>query len=182
MPIQIGANSESEWTPRFPGLSDAESCGEWDTGIPIVHKVRDRDEDYWDKYRGTPKGFVSLKAGQEMGNRWGSSTGMRVDKSDISSEELSIQLRENLKAEDAGLILRNLRSDAEKSVESPVDFGQLFIGFSFFVIFAVLAIAGMLFNFQLEQRREQIGLLRGLGWKPRKIKMLFWGEAYRLPL
>ena len=178
MPIQIGANSESEWTPRFPGLSDAESCGEWDTGIPIVHKVRDRDEDYWDKYRGTPKGFVSLKAGQEMwGNRWGSSTGMRVDKSDISSEELSIQLRENLKAEDAGLILRNLRSDAEKSVESPVDFGQLFIGFSFFVIFAVLAIAGMLFNFQLEQRREQIGLLRGLGWKPRKIKMLFWGEG-----
>ena len=79
MPQAVPEKQESDWTPRFPGLSDAESCGEWDTGIPIVHKVRDRDEHYWDEYRGTPKGFVSLKAGQEMwGNRWGSLTGLRM--------------------------------------------------------------------------------------------------------
>ena len=171
---------ESEWTPRFPGLSDAESCGEWDTGIPIVHKVRDRDEDYWDQYRGTPKGFVSLKAGQEMwGNRWGSLTGLRIGagKNEYSSDELAARLRENLKAEDAGLVLRGLRSDAEQSVESPVDFGQLFMGFSFFVITAVLAITGMLFTFSLEQRSQQIGLLRALGWKIRRIKMVFWEKV-----
>ena len=51
MPSPVAEEKESDWTPRFPGLSDAESCGEWDTGIPIVHKVRDRDEDYWDEYR-----------------------------------------------------------------------------------------------------------------------------------
>ena len=44
MPSPVVRRKKSEWTPRFPGLSDAESCGEWDTGIPIVHKVRDRDE------------------------------------------------------------------------------------------------------------------------------------------
>ena len=148
-----------------------------------MHKVRDRDEDYWDKYRGTPKGFVSLKAGQEMwGNRWGSSTGMRVDKSDISSEELSIQLRENLKAEDAGLILRNLRSDAEKSVESPVDFGQLFIGFSFFVIFAVLAIAGMLLIFNLNNEENKLVFYGVWGGNLERLKCCFGGKAYRLPL
>ena len=38
MPNPVPEDLESDWTPRFPGLSDAESCGEWDTGIPIVHK------------------------------------------------------------------------------------------------------------------------------------------------
>ena len=51
-------------------------------------------------------------------------------------------------------------ADAKQSIESPVDFGQLFMGFSFFVITAVLAITGMLFIFSLEQRSKQIGLLR----------------------
>ena len=178
LPNPTAEGQESEWTPRFPGLSDAESCGEWDTGVPIVHKIRDRDEEYWDQYRGTPKGFVSLTAGQEMwGNRWGSLTGLRIGKTEYSSEELAIRLRKNLKAEDAGLVLRGLRSDAAESVESPVDFGQLFMGFSFFVILAVLAITGMLFNFSLEQRSKQIGLLRALGWKTGRIKIVFWGEG-----
>ena len=183
MPSPVAEEKESDWTPRFPGLSDAESCGEWDTGIPIVHKVRDRDEDYWDEYRGTPKGFVSLKAGQEMwGNRWGSLTGLRIGKNEYSSDDLAIRLRENLKAEDAGLVLRGLRSDAKQAVESPVDFGQLFMGFSFFVIMAVLAITGMLFTFSLEQRSKHIGLLRALGWKMRRIKMVFWGEGFAVAI
>jgi len=178
MPQAVPEKQESDWTPRFPGLSDAESCGEWDTGIPIVHKVRDRDEHYWDKYRGTPKGFVSLKAGQEMwGNRWGSLTGLRMDKGNISKEEIKKRLRKNLHAEDAGLVLRDLRTDAQKAVESPVDFGQLFMGFSFFVIMAALAITGMLFSFSLEQRSQQIGVLRAVGWKTIKLRLVYWGEG-----
>ena len=178
MPQIVPENKESDWTPRFPGLSDAESCGEWDTGIPIIHKVRDRDEDYWEKYRGTPKGFVSLAAGQQMwGNRWGSLTGLRIDKSNISREEIKKSLRANLYAEDAGLVLRSLREDAQKAVESPVDFGQLFMGFSFFVIMAALAITGMLFSFSLEQRSQQIGVLRAVGWKTKKLRLVYWGEG-----
>ena len=178
MPQAVPENQESDWTPRFPGLSDAESCGEWDTGIPIVHKVRDRDEHYWDAYRGTPKGFVSLKAGQEMwGNRWGSLTGLRMNKGNISKEEIKKRLRKNLHAEDAGLVLRGLRADAQKAVESPVDFGQLFLGFSFFVIMAALAITGMLFSFSLEQRSQQIGVLRAVGWKTIKLRLVYWAEG-----
>ena len=178
MPKPVQEDYESDWTPRFPGLSDAESCGEWDTGIPIVHKVRDRDEDYWDKYRGSPKGFISLNAGQEMwGNRWGSLTGVRINRENISKETVRERLRKNLKAEDAGLILRSLRSDVQKSVESPIDFGQLFMGFSVFVIVAVLAITGMMFGFSLEQRSQQIGLLRAVGWKTFNIRLVYWGEG-----
>ena len=178
MPQVVPENQESDWTPRFPGLSDAESCGEWDTGIPIVHKVRDRDENYWDEFRGTPKGFISLKAGQEMwGNRWGSLTGLRIDKGNFSKEEIKKNLRENLHAKDAGLVLRSLRADAQKAAESPVDFGQLFMGFSFFVILAALAITGMLFSFSLEQRSQQIGVLRAVGWKTLKLRQVYWGEG-----
>ena len=178
MPNPVPEKEQSDWTPRFPGLSDAESCGEWDTGIPIVHKVRDRDEDYWDKFKGSPKGFVSLQAGQEMwGNRWGSLTGLRINRNVLSKEEIEENLRKNLSAEDAGLVLRGLRTDAIESAASPVDFGQLFMGFSFFVIVAVLAITAMLFTFSLEQRGHQIGLLRAVGWKSFKIKIVFWGEG-----
>ena len=93
LPALLPEDQESEWTPRFPGLSDAESCGEWDTGIPIVHKVRDHDE-YWDEYRGTPKGFVSLKAGQEMWETGGVLTGLRIGKNKYSNDELAVRLRE----------------------------------------------------------------------------------------
>ena len=65
------------------------------------------------------------------GNRWGSLTGVRIDKENFSKEDIKKTLRKNLQAEDAGLVLRNLRTDAQKAVESPVDFGQLFMGFGF---------------------------------------------------
>jgi putative ABC transport system permease protein len=178
MPDPIPDGQESDWTPRFPGLHDAESCGEWDTGIPIVHEIRPKDEDYWDRYRGTPKAFVSLKAGQSMwGNRWGSLTGIRIGKSEGEVKEIATRLRQNLQAEDAGLLLRDLKADASKSTDSPVDFSQLFLGFSCFVILAALAITAMLFTFSIEQRSEQVGLLRALGFKSSKIRLVFWGEG-----
>lgn len=87
------------------------------------------------------------------------------------------RLRQNLQAEDTGLLLRDLKADASKSTDSPVDFSQLFLGFSCFVILAALAITAMLFTFSIEQRSEQVGLLRALGFKSSKIRLVFWGEA-----
>ncbi len=178
MPSVVPEDQESDWTPRFPGLSDAESCGEWDTGIPIVHEVRDRDEDYWNKYRGSPKAFVSLKAGREMwGNRWGSLTGLRIGKEELTQEDLESELRKILRSEDAGLVLNELRSDAAASVESPVDFRQLFLGFSLFIMIAVLSITGMTFAFSIEQRNKQMGILGAVGWKIGRIRQVFWLEG-----
>ncbi|MHC4584822.1 MAG: ABC transporter permease [Planctomycetota bacterium] len=52
--------------PDFPGLADAENCRDWDPGIPIdLDEIRKQDEDYWQEYRGTPKAFVTLRAGQK---------------------------------------------------------------------------------------------------------------------
>jgi putative ABC transport system permease protein len=183
MPEPVPEGQESDWTPRFPGLSDAESCGEWDTGIPITHKIRPRDEQYWDEYRGTPKGFVSLVAGQRMwNNRWGSLTGMRLRREGNSTSVLGADLQSLLSAEEAGLIFSSLREDAKAGVESPVDFGQLFVAFSFFVILAALALTGMLFSFSMQQRNRQAGLLLALGYSTRKVRLLFLGEGFCVSL
>ena len=181
LPAKVPEDQESDWTPLFPGLSDAESCGEWDTGIPIKHKVRPKDEDYWDAYRGSPKAFVSLAAGQSMwGNRWGSLTGLRVAKAEASREDINKALRSELTAAEAGLLFRSLRQDASAAAESPIDFGQLFLGFSAFVIVAAMALTGMLFAFTMEQRNRQAGLLLALGIPRKKVRRLFLAEGLLL--
>ena len=181
LPPNLPEDEESDWTPQFPGLSEAESCGEWDTGIPIKHEVRQQDEEYWDNHRGSPKAFVTLSAGQAMwGNRWGSLTGLRVRKSEVSREDLEKSLRVKLSASEAGLLFRPLGADASDAAESPVDFGQLFLGFSFFVIVAAMALTGMLFAFVMEQRNRQAGLLLAVGIPCNKVRLLFLAEGLLL--
>ena len=70
---------DTSWMPDFPGLADKKNCRDWQPGFAIdTTKIRDKDEAYWEKYRGTPKAFVNLKVGQEMwGNRWGNVTAIR---------------------------------------------------------------------------------------------------------
>jgi ABC-type antimicrobial peptide transport system permease subunit len=58
--------------PDFPGVAGAEKAGDWETGFPLVHEIRSKDDKYWSDYRGTPKAFVSLKTGQRL---WASHLG-----------------------------------------------------------------------------------------------------------
>ncbi|HMP83597.1 MAG TPA: ABC transporter permease [Verrucomicrobiota bacterium] len=70
--------SDRTLMPDFPGIEKAESTSDWDAGFPLVHKIRQKDEDYWKQHRGTPKAFVTLAAGQKMwGNRFGNLTTIR---------------------------------------------------------------------------------------------------------
>ncbi len=64
--------------PEFPGIEKAERTQDWDAGFPLTLKIRDQDEAYWKQWRGTPKAFVTLAAGQKMwGNRFGNLTAIR---------------------------------------------------------------------------------------------------------
>ena len=65
--------------PDFPGIAKAEKTENWDAGFAIdMKKIRPKDEQYWKEYRGTPKAFVTLAAGQRMwGNRFGDVTAIR---------------------------------------------------------------------------------------------------------
>ena len=70
--------SDRTLMPDFPGIEKAENASDWDAGFPLVYKIRSQDEKYWHDYRGTPKAFVTLAAGQKMwGNRFGNLTAIR---------------------------------------------------------------------------------------------------------
>src|SRR5213075_922101 len=78
VPIK-GIYGDRTLMPDFPGMTTAENCRDWDTGFPIkTDRIRDKDEGYWHRYRGTPKAFVTLRAGQQMwSNRFGNLTAVR---------------------------------------------------------------------------------------------------------
>ncbi|HTH46163.1 MAG TPA: hypothetical protein VMB21_01500, partial [Candidatus Limnocylindria bacterium] len=73
-----GLYADRTLMPEFPGLTKAESTRDWDAGFDLVHPIRDQDEAYWKQWRGTPKAFITLAAGQKMwANRFGDLTAIR---------------------------------------------------------------------------------------------------------
>ena len=169
---------DTSWTPPFPGVSEAENCRDWDPGIPIdTSRIRPKDEDYWDKFRGTPKAFINLKTGQQMWqNRFGNLTAIRYPASHDAAE-LERMLLAKLDPAQLGLAFQPVRDQALAAARESMDFGQLFIGFSFFLIAAALLLMAMLFVFNLEQRSEEAGLLLALGFRPAQVKQIFLLEG-----
>ncbi len=66
------AAADPHLTPELKGVTDADSIGDWDVPFKLVEKIRPQDEDYWDKYRTTPKAFVSLALAKR---RWATPLG-----------------------------------------------------------------------------------------------------------
>ncbi|MGV3532797.1 MAG: FtsX-like permease family protein [Chthoniobacteraceae bacterium] len=171
------------WMPDFPGLTDAENCRDWEPGFAMdMGKIRDKDEEYWDKYRGTPKAFVNIMVGQEMwGNRWGDLTSIRY-RADVNPDQIASTLRAQLTPEQIGMTFVPVAEQAFAATDAPVDFGQLFLSFSFFLLVAAAVLTALLFVFSLEQRSDQTGLLLALGLPQRQVRRLFLAEGALLAL
>lgn len=167
------------WTPEFPGVSDVDNCRDWEPGIPMDMKaIRDKDEAYWDEYKGTPKAFISLAAGQKLwSNRFGQITAIRLADEGQTVEAKTNVLTLRLNLADIGLVPRALRGEARAAAKGSVDFGGLFIGLSMFLIAAALVFAALLFLFTLERRAAQIGLLMAVGWTRGMVRSAWLREA-----
>ncbi len=178
-----GLHADQTLMPDFPGLAKAESTHEWDAGFPLTHKIRKKDDDYWKQHRGTPKAFVTLRAGQGMwGNRFGNLTAIRFPipaGEDAAPFQARVEstLSANLDPESLGLRFERVREQALKSAGQSQDFGGLFIGFSFFLIGAALILMGLLFTFGVQQRAAEIGTLLALGFTPKQVRGLFLLEG-----
>jgi ABC-type antimicrobial peptide transport system permease subunit len=174
--------------PEFPGLAKAESTHDWDAGFPLVYPIRAKDEAYWKAYRGTPKAFITLAAGQAMwANRFGALTTVRYDVptntfASTYREAVYRNLLANLQPDDVGLRFEPVREQALKAADQAQDFGQLFLGFSIFLITAALLLMALLFQFGLEQRAAEVGTLLALGFTPRQVRRLFLREGAMLAL
>ncbi len=177
-----GLAADRTWMPAFPGVADAEDSRDWDPGLPLdLGRIRDKDETYWDDHRGTPKAFLPLAAGAELwGNRWGTYTNLRIKNIDANS--LEEKMLAALEPQMGQLMVRNFRAEALGSAQSPVDFGGLFIGMSFFLIVAAISLTAMLFNFSLLQRNRESGLLAAVGIPGKRLLRWRLGEGLCLLL
>ena len=166
---------DRDLAPAFPGLVDAESCRDWEPGFPIdLSRIRPRDEAYWDEYRGTPKAFVTLAAAESMwSNRYGRLTALRLPGNATLSEDIAARVDPAL----LGLYFTPVRERALAAGVEGVDFGGLFLGLSFFLIFSALLLTSLLFVFGAQQRSEEVGVLLALGWTPGQVRRLLLGEA-----
>ena len=178
-----GIHGDRTLMPEIPGLAKAESTHEWDAGFPLVHKVRDEDEAYWKKYRGTPKAFVTLAAGQQMwANRFGNLTAIRFpipsnrNASNVAAA-VETSLLSGISPASLGLRFEPVRAQALAGASQSQDFGGLFIGFSFFLIIAALILMALLFQFGIEQRTNEVGTLLALGFTPARVRNLLLGEG-----
>jgi len=181
-----GIYADRTLMPEFPGLAKAESTHDWDAGFPLVYPIRDKDEAYWKTYRGTPKAFVTLAAGQAMwANRFGSLTAIRYDVptntfASTCREAVYRNLLANLRPEDVGLRFEAVREQALKAAAQGQDFGQLFLGFSLFLVVAALLLMALLFQLGLEQRAAEVGIMLALGLTPKQVRRLLLAEGAAL--
>lgn len=174
---------DRSWTPEFPGIFEVEGLDKWEPGIPIdKDKIRDKDEEFWDEHKATPKAFVTIAAARKMwSNRFGQTTSIRF-REGKDSEKLADNFRENMTLEDVGISFRDLAGEARSAVAQSMDFGQLFAYMSFFIIISALVLTGLVFVFGIEQRSHQIGLFLAMGFTRRKVRRLFIFEAMILAL
>jgi ABC-type antimicrobial peptide transport system permease subunit len=183
-----GIYADRTLMPEFPGLAKAERTRDWDAGFPLIYPIRAKDEAYWKTYRGTPKAFVTLAAGQAMwANRFGSLTAVRYEVptntfANTSREAVYRNLLANLKPGDVGLRFEPVREQALKSAAQSQDFAQLFLGFSFFLVVAALLLMALLFQLGLEQRATEVGILLALGLTPKQVRRILLIEGVALAL
>ena len=174
------ASVRPDWTPPFPGIMDAPSCRSWKPGVAMdMTKFRKKDDDYWEKYRATPKFFISLAAGQELwSNRFGDLTSLRVPAEAIKGPETVLEeLRERIGLADLGLVIATPAESARVAVDESYDLGSLFLAMSFFLILTALMLVGLMFLFNVETRTTQLGVLRAVGWPAKQVRRLLVAEA-----
>ncbi len=159
-----GIYADQGLMPDFPGLASEDNCRDWDPGIPVdLNNIRRKDEVYWDFHGGTPKAFITLNAAQNMWkNRFGDLTAIRFVQDNIAGIEQRI--KNVLHPKDFGFIFQPLKEEGIRASRESVDFAELFLGLSFFVIIAALLLTSLLFVLTIGQRAQETGLYIALGY------------------
>ncbi|MDX1283662.1 MAG: ABC transporter permease [Draconibacterium sp.] len=170
--------------PHLPGLSDAGHCREWEAGVPIdLDAIRDKDEEYWDDYKGTPKAFVSTEKALEMwSNRFGNYTAVRYPAETFDEGKYNEIFAREIAPADLGMAIEPIRDQGIKAAENGTDFSGLFIGLSFFLLAASIILTALLFRFNLENRSAQIGLLAALGFRQKQVRSFYISEGFVISL
>lgn len=173
-----GIWADSLLMPEFPGISGSETCSGWDAGVPVsLNDIRKKDEDYWKRYRGTPKAFINYDKGKEIwGSNFGQATAMRFP-GNLSEKQIIGKLAGNLDPEKNGFTITDIYRESMRAADESTDFSTLFISLSIFLIIAAIVLLSLAITSYLESKREQIRAYFALGFKSSWIKRLLISES-----
>jgi len=186
--LQEAAN-DTGFTPNVPGVTDAETYNDWREPFPLKRdEITERDDDYWEEYRTTPKMFLSLAAAQELwSSKYGNLTSLRIaphSENGTTLEQLQqrfeVEFPAGLKPTQTGLFVQPIQLQGLQAAQGTTDFTGLFIGFSFFLILSAVILIGLLFRLGIEQRMSEFGLLSAVGLSPKQVRRLFLFEGTAL--
>ena len=188
VPIE-GLIADTDIIPQFPGIHETENISEWNPPFPLDYSViRDKDEEYWDRYKTTAKAFISLQTGQRLWkNRFGELTSIRFGRipgQNIQETRTIIEseLLSRLEPEQLGFQFIPIRSDGLKSAKGSSDFALLFSSMSGFIIIAATVLIGLVFKLGVEQRSREIGILQSMGYTMKKTRGRLLSEGILLTL
>lgn len=161
---------------EFPGLSNVETCTDWDSDLPInMDRIKKIDEDYWYDYKQTPKAIVAYYAVKDdWGNSFGTATALKGNWKQTEGVSLidSKALITTVSPRESGLY----------AAKHGTDFSSLFMALGFFIILsAILLIQNPLLE-MFALRKNEIDLYRQLGFKSKDIKLLLSREAFSVML
>lgn len=181
------AVADPGYVPTYKGVTDAAHLSDWDPPFPMDLKmIRPADEAYWDRYRTSPKAFLVLEDARrrfsEKDRRFGQLTSMRFTVAEgqslaAAAHRFGLGLIAALSPDEIGTRIDYVRDNAVAASAGTTDFGGLFIGFSFFLIVAAAILVALLFRLNVERRAEEIGTLRAIGWRGRRVARLFLTEG-----
>jgi ABC-type antimicrobial peptide transport system permease subunit len=174
--------ADPKLTPDLPGVTDQKSIDDWKLPFELVEKIRPQDEEYWDKYRTTPKAFVSLATAKKWWpSRWGTISLLRLPQEMIPSKAestyVSDLLLRSLAPADLGMTFLPVKSQGLAAASGTTPFEGLFLGFSFFLIAAAVMLISLLFQLGVEQRGTELGTLAAVGVTRRQMTKLLSREG-----
>ena len=175
-----GPADDPDITPPFPGITDKLTIGQWNPPFPYDAKrikSNDENEKFWQRYKTTPKAYVTQAAGEKLfGSRYGWVTSVRVAPPD-ALKQLEPAIRGHLDPGAAGLKFEPIRQRSLTASRGGTDFGGLFLGFSFFLIGAALMLVGLLFRLSLDRRAKEVGVLLAGGFSVKAVRGLILIEG-----
>lgn len=191
--VAIDGDVDAALAPDLPGISEARDIRAWDPPFPMdLRRIRPADEDYWHRYRATPKAFVTLARGQQLWrSRFGQLSSVRLStRSGAASASggpsadpgavtatIARALRDRINAEAAGFAIVPVRARGIEASAGSTDFGEYFVYFSFFLIAAAVLLAALFFRLGVEQRVREIGTLQAVGFPRATLRRLFLAEG-----
>ncbi|MEX2141541.1 MAG: ABC transporter permease [Pirellulales bacterium] len=180
-----GIANDPNFTPELQGVTDQESIANWDPPFPYdakrvrTVKPNDQDERYWDEYKATPKGFISLATGQSMWrSRFGAVTSIRIPATEgMTVESLAARVEKEIDPASMGFTFLPVKAQGLEAAAGTTSFNFLFLGFSFFIIAAAVMLIALLFKLGVDQRAAEIGVLLATGISQRKTRWLLVAEG-----